>query len=579
MRASQYVKSCVAACATLIIIAACSQPPPPKPTSSAAWDKMSSQFVEDTFKAQPFEAVQLGRHEFDGQMPDLSADGIAKEISRLHAARKQFENADLATMSTRQQFQREYLLSTIDNDLFWLEKAQFPFRNPAWYLDHIDPDVYLSREYAPLDVRLKGYIGYAKAIPQISQNIRANLRTPLPKAYVEYAIKNFGGFVDFYAKDVPPIFKRVRDEALQKQLVEVSAAASKSMAELRDWFMAQRKTANDTGYVLGRDLMAAMVKDADGVDAPLADIEAAGKADLQRNLDALKAACDQYAPKTTLAACVAKEWADKPKLSAVAAAQQQLDDLRAFVKKNDIVTIPSSDPAKVVEAPPYNRGNFAFIQTAGPYDQGVAYNYNIAPADPTWSAAVQANYVPGQASLLFTSVHEVWPGHYLQFLHSNSNAWKPAGIWVNGTFAEGWAHYAEEMMWDMGLGPNDPETHIGQLENALLRNVRLLSSIGLHTEGLTVAQSEKMFREQGFQDIGNAKQQALRGTYDPDYLCYTLGKLMIRRLRADWLDKHGYKEQDTRKHWKQFHDEFLSYGGPPIPLVRKQMIGVGGTLF
>jgi uncharacterized protein (DUF885 family) len=154
---------------------------------------------------------------------------------------------------------------------------------------------------------------------------------------------------------------------------------------------------------------------------------------------------------------------------------------------------------------------------------------------------------------------------------------------VGYAYAEGWAHYAEEMMWESGLGNGDPETHIGQLSNALLRDARYLSAIGLHTQGMTVAQSEKLFRESAFSDIGTARQQAARGTYDPAYLNYTLGKLMIRKLRTDWMAAHPPDASipaDSPQKWQAFHDKFLSYGGPPIPLVRREMMGSAeGSLF
>jgi uncharacterized protein (DUF885 family) len=181
--------------------------------------------------------------------------------------------------------------------------------------------------------------------------------------------------------------------------------------------------------------------------------------------------------------------------------------------------------------------------------------------------------VPGAADLLFTSVHEVWPGHFLNFLHSNRARSIFGRIFVGYAFAEGWAHYTEEMMWEAGLGDRHPETHIGQLTNALLRNARYLSAIGLHTKGMTVAESEHLFREKAYQDAGNSRQQAARGTYDPAYLNYTLGKLMIRKLREDWSRDRG-----GQKAWREFHDQFLSFGGPPIPLVRRVMVGGGANL-
>jgi uncharacterized protein (DUF885 family) len=207
----------------------------------------------------------------------------------------------------------------------------------------------------------------------------------------------------------------------------------------------------------------------------------------------------------------------------------------------------------------------------------VASTYNIAPPDPSWSKQERAAYIPGRADLLYTSVHEVWPGHFLQFQYSNRNPSKIAALWLSYAYVEGWAHYAEEMMWEEGLGNGDAEQHIGQLTNALLRDVRFLSAIGLHTRGMTVAQSQKLFLDSAFANPADARQQAARGTYDPGYLNYTLGKLMIRKLRDDWVARQS--GSDPRAHWKDFHDKFLSYGGPPIPLVRREMAGEGGSLF
>jgi Bacterial protein of unknown function (DUF885) len=565
----------------LLALAACGQSPPPHAAApplspaSRAWDQLMKGFIEDYMNAQPGFAVQSGRHEFDGQLPDFSAHGIKREIARLHFEHDQIAAVDPATLQPRERFDREYLLAVVDRDLFWIEKTQFPFSNPAFYLGSLDPDVYLSRNYAPLDVRMKAYIKYARGLPKAAAAIKDNLKSPLPKTYVELGIAQFGGLADFYSKSVAAVFASVTNPDLQKQLTEVDAAAAQAMNALKSHLESERGRANDK-YAFGADLFAQMVKQTEQVDLPVGEIEAAGRADLERNTAALKAECNGYAPKASLAQCVAKMAANKPKAGPVEEARTQLKMLKDFIVKNNVVSIPSNDEALVMEAPIYNRSNAAFINTAGPYDKGVASIYNIAPPDPKWSKAEQAAYIPGEASLLFTSVHEVWPGHFLQFLHSNTNPDKLEGLWVGYAYAEGWAHYCEEMMFDIGLNKGDPETHIGQLNEALLRDVRLLSAIGLHTHGMTVAQSEKMFREQAFQDPGNARQQAARGTYDPAYLNYTLGKLMIRKLRADWLGKAGAAADDKAR-WHEFHDKFLSYGGPPIPLLRKELVGEGGS--
>jgi uncharacterized protein (DUF885 family) len=568
-------------------LAGCGQSPPPSVAhkgpslASQQWNKLTAGFIEDYFNARPFFAAQSGRHEFDGQLPDVSNHGIKREIARLHDQRAQIAAVDPKTLEPRERFDREYLLAVVDRDLFWIEKTKFPFTNPAFYIDKLDPDMYLNRNYAPLDVRMKAYIKYARGVPRMVNDIKANLQSPLPRSYVELGISLFGGLAEFYSKQVTASFASVSDPELQKQLGEVDKAAAQAMDALKETLVDARKKADDK-FALGPDLYAQMVAQTEGVTVPIDQIEAAGRADLDRNTAALKTECGVYAPKSTLPQCIAKMSANKPKGGALEAARAQLPMLKDFIVKNNVVSIPSNDEALVAEAPPYNRSNAAFIQIPGPYDHGVASTYNIAPPDPKWSKAEQAAYIPSEATLLFTSAHEVWPGHFLQFLHSNANPAKLEALWVGYAYAEGWAHYCEEMMYEMGLGKGDPEKHIGQLTDALLRNVRLLSSIGLHTHGMTVAQSEKMFREQAFQDPGNARQQAARGTYDPAYLNYTLGKLMIRKLRTDWIAKHAgagaAAPADEHASWHDFHDQFLSYGGPPIPLLRKEMMGEEGTL-
>jgi uncharacterized protein (DUF885 family) len=607
--------------AALMCAAGCNQgsqskAPAPRPPSQASqqWKQTADGFVQSYFAAQPFFAAQMGKHEYDGKLPDVSAHGIKREIARLHDERDQLNAVDPSQLEPQERFDRTYLLNVVDHDLFYLEKARYPFTNPYWYLSgyYIDPDMYLSRNYAPLNVRMKAYIKYARGIPKMVSDIQENLKGPLPKTYVELGIAVFGGFVDFYKKDVAQVFASVNDPDLQKDLTDADTNAANAMATLTNYLTGLRKTATDN-FPLGKDLFAQMVKDTEMVDLPIEQIEAAGRADLERNTAALKAECANYLPKGTLAACVAKMLAKKPAEGTLDAARRQLTMLREFVQKNNVAGIPNDDQALVAAAPPYNRNNAAFIQIPGPYDKGVAATYNIAPPDPKWSKAEQLEYIPSEATLLFTSVHEVWPGHFLQFLHSNSNPDKLEALWVGYAFAEGWAHYCEEMMYEEGLGRGDPELHIGQIEEALLRDVRLLSAIGLQTEGWTVAQSEKMFREQAFQDPGNARQQAARGTYDPAYLNYTLGKLMIRKLRTDWVAKmqsggsapqaagatapatpapsaamtgpamtgpsmSGAAAGGDLALWHDFHDKFLSYGGPPIPLVRKEMVGEAGTL-
>jgi hypothetical protein len=573
----------VLATALAAVLAACGAPSAPAPAAAVAtpsrWPEFAARFIEDYFRTVPIFAVQAGRHEFDGQMADWSAAAIAARVARLQKLRAEAAAMDAATLTPMQRFEREYLLTVIDADLFFLDRARFPFTNPAWYIGQLDPDVYLNREYAPLAKRLPGYIGYLRTIPKIAADIRTNLRTPLPPSFVERGISGFGGFADFYRTAGLKVFAPVEDAAAQRDLAAASLAAAEAMDALRSWLQGERAHASGD-FALGEPLFLEMLRATERVDVPLGELRATGEADIERNRRALEAACAQYLPGGTLRACVDKAEADKPAGGPVARARVQLGQLRAFVLERHVVSVPSDEQAQVVEAPPYNRANFAYINIPGPFEKGVTYTYNIAPPDPAWSAQERAAYLPGKGRLLYTSVHEVWPGHFVQFLHSNRNPSKIAALWVGYAYAEGWAHYCEEMMWEEGLGEGNTQQHIAQLTDALLRNVRYLSAIGLHTGKMTLADSDRMFRERAYTNPGNARQQAARGTYDPQYLNYTLGKLMIRKLRADWVARQGgAAAADPRPYWRDFHDRFLSYGGPPIPLVRAAMVGEGGSLF
>jgi hypothetical protein len=538
------------------------------------WPNYVNEFLEAYFAARPDFAVRAGRHEFDGKLPDWSAEGIAKEINRLRAERDRLSKFRDSSLNEKQRFERDYLNAVVDADLFWLESVEWPYRCPQYYADGIDPDVYVSRNYAPLEQRIVAYTNYAKSVPGAVAQIQKNLRTPLPKTFVNIGHTTFGGLASFYENQVPAIFASVRDEQKQKEFRDANTAAIAAMKGLDNWFTTQEKSANDN-FAIGPEKFSEMLRRTERVEVRLDELEGIGQRDLDRNLTALKDACSSYAPNMPLNECVAKAESHKPSGGPVDGARKQLGELKAFIAEKKIVTIPGSEEALVAEAPAYRRWNFAYINIPGPYEQGLPSVYYLAPPDPKWSQKEKDAYVPGRGSLLFTSVHEVWPGHFLQYLHANRAPSKVGQLFVGYAFAEGWAHYTEEMMWEAGLGNNDPEMHIGQLSEALLRNVRFLSAIGMHTGKMTVEQSEKMFVEKGFQDSGNARQQAARGTFDPAYLNYTMGKLMIRRLRQDWTSSRGGKDA-----WQAFHDDFLKYGGPPIPLVRKAMLeGKSGSLF
>jgi len=546
---------------------AVAQAAPATAPTQTKWSSFRDAFLEGYFKVNPTFAVYQGRHDFDGKLPDLSRAGLKAKADFLTAQIAKAQAFNASSLSKSDALERDYLIAVARGDLFWLTDADQPHRNPAYYIGLLDPNTYIARNYADAPTRLRGLIAFLKQVPGAAAEMRVNLKMPMPVSFINYGVAGFGGLADYYTGDAKAAFAQVKDPALQAEFDQAAAAAAKSMKEVADWLEASRPNAT-TDFALGAARFSRMLAATELVDTSLDELEAIGEADLKRNQDALKAACAQYAPGGTIPACMAKMNADKAPDGPVAEARRQIPGLREFVLKTDLVSIPGTEQALVEESPPYNRQNSAYIDPPGPYEKGIPSVYYISPPDPSWTKAVQDAFVPGTKDLLFTTVHEVMPGHFLQFLHANRSPSIFGRVFVGYAFAEGWAHYAEELMWEAGLDNGVPETHVGQLSNALLRDCRFLSALRLHTGRMTQAQSEQMFREQCFQDEGNAKQQAARGTYDPAYLNYTMGKLMIRKLRADWTASRG-----GRAAWKQFHDQFLSFGGPPIPLVRAQMMG------
>lgn len=540
-------------------------PPSTQPAAQAAWKDFVQATIQQWFTLDPSTAVYQGDHRFDGKLPDWSEAGLATRIAFLRSVVS--DAGAYTNLSPQDAMERDNLVSYARRELFWIVDADRPHNNPDWYITGgLDPNVYVSREYADKPTRMRAMINFFNAVPTAAANIRANLKTPLPASFVKYGVAGFGGFAEYYRGDARTAFADVSDPALQAQFKASSEKAGQAMADLTAWLKTQQASATQN-FPMGADRFSKMLKETEMVDLPLDQIEAIGRADLKRNQEALKLACARYTPGKSIAQCFDKLNADKPKDGPVAAAAAQIPELTAFVREKDLATIPGTEQALVRESPPYNRQNSAYIDPPGPFEKGIPSIYYISPPDPAWSKQKQQDYIPGKNDLLFTSVHEVMPGHFLQFLHSNRAPSWIARIFVPYAYAEGWAHYTEEMMWEAGLGNGDAGVHVGQISNALLRDCRFLSAVGMHARGMTQAQSQEMFEKECYQTEGTAEQQAARGTYDPAYLNYTLGKLMIRKLRDDWTATRGGKAA-----WKSFHDTFLGFGGAPIPLIRQQMM-------
>ena len=257
----------------------------------------------------------------------------------------------------------------------------------------------------------------------------------------------------------------------------------------------------------------------------------------------------------------------------VATAQNDLIALRAFVERKHLVTLPPEFDVRVAETPSFNRQtSFASMNTPGAFERVAtqAYYY-VTPPDPAWTPAQQEQHLAFYNDYLLpvVSAHEVMPGHYVNFvLHKYQRLSIVRALSGNPSYSEGWAHYDEQMMVDEGWGEGDPRVRLAQLQAALQREARYLVGLREHTQGMTVDQGARFFQDNAFMTEIQARREALRGTQDPLYGYYTLGKLEILKLRADYRKKLGgaYTLQ-------KFHDAFLAHGNPPIAVVRKLLLG------
>ena len=534
--------------------------------SSTQWESFAEQFVTKSLALMPHLAVSRGLHEYDGVQTDYSASAIAARIEHFTDA---IQRAQAFTdLTAAQRYDRDLLVWFARRALFGLQDERSHQRSISSYFGAVSPDIYVSREYAPLAARLQALIKHTRGLPNLLSQMRSNLQTPLPAPHIDRALGYFGGLVGFYEDIIPEVFAAVDDARAHAQLDEASLAAVHALRNTLVWLQDQQAQATDS-FRLGRALFEQRLRIVEGVDLDAAAFKAKGEADLARNLRALRAACDDIDPAADLTSCVGQVAAIKPEGGAVSGARAQLASIRAFMLEQNLVGVPSDDEARVAAAPPHRRGNSAYISLRGPFEgPEVPSTYYIAPPDPSWTAAERAAYVPGKAGLLFTSIHEVWPGHFLHNLYITSAPSMARRVLRSGGFMEGWAHYTEELMIEAGIGTDDPTLRVGQITQALLRNVRYLCSVGMHVENMAQSECEAMFRDKSFRDPGNARQQAARGTYDPGYYSYTLHKLLIRDLREQWTASRG-----GRKAWRAFHDALLALGAPPTGLAARHLNG------
>lgn len=550
---------------------------PPEDFESAVDD-----FFERYFEFYPTLAAGAGLHEYDPRLGPRDAASIRGWLAELDVLEERFVAMDSAALTEDQRLDRDLILREIRGDRFWLAEVGTWRTDPRFYANQWDLTLLLLLDYAPLEERMGAIVSRLERFPDLVAAARANVEEP-PRPFVETALITYRGWPAFLEGDLTEALAGVGDPGLQARFAAARDRAVRAIADYRAHLESEVLPSADGGFALGTSRYETMNALLSGLDLPVGELKAIGEAELAR----LQGLADSLAmaivpdapPQGRVSAAFDALARDRPAPDAiVATAAQVIDSLKIFVRERQIGTLLEGD-VEVREIPPFARTNFAYIWIPGPFERSARTGlYFIQPVEEAWSEAVVREFLArnNRWSILNTSGHEAYPGHYHHFNHVHRAPTKAQRLLTAYVTTEGWAHYSEEMSWRQGLAGGDPRLGLAVVQDALLRVVRFLASIGLHTEGMTVDEAESLFRTVAFQDSVNARQQALRGTYDPEYLNYTLGKLMIRELRSDAraAAEGAGRELDLAA----FHDAFMNRGAPPVPWIGRRLLDDPGWM-
>ena len=534
-------------------------------------NELTAGFLRDFCRTWPTTAAWLGFHEYDGLVPDLSREsllGRAADLRRFLAALEQFDPAGLDDAAW---LDRQLVYHQAAFELFMLDEWRRWERDPLFYLEPLDVSGYVLRSYAPLETRARALLAHLAASGAVIDAMQANL-TQAARPVVEVAARVTQGAAAFLQDDLPQAMADLQDESLRAAIAQAGREAAERLLQTAAWLKDDLAPRADGDYALGGPTFSRLLYQGEAADIPLERLWEVAEADLARNKAEFLETAAQIAPGQPIAEVIAQGMGHyPPPAELVETTRQTVDDLRRYVIEHEIVSVPYDENCIVAETPSFLRTAFAMMSPPGPFEQVAreAFFY-VTPPEPDWEPQRVAEWMSqfSYHTLRGIAVHEAWPGHYLHFLHirnAPSQVTKAFGAYSS---FEAWAHYCEQMMLEVGWRADDPWAKLGQLGEALVRDVRFVCALGLHTAGMTVAQAQQRFVEDAFMQPATAMEEAVRGTFDPQYLSYTLGKLMLLKLRQDVQAREGDSFDLHR-----FHDNFLSYGAPPVPLVRAMMLG------
>jgi uncharacterized protein (DUF885 family) len=538
-------------------------------------------YFDDYFKANPSQATNAGLHKYDSRLEDFSLAAHQKNRRLLLEYLAAFQAINPRTLSQLDRDDREIMIATIHSALLEEDRVQMWRKNPDAYSGAVTGSIFslIKRDFASPEERLRSVIAREKEIPRALMQAREVLGNP-PTVYTDIAIEQMPGNIDFFATTAPDAFKEVKDATLGAAFKQSNDAAIVALKSYQSWLQKDLLPRSHGTFAIGSENYRLKLLYDEMVDVPLPQLLKIGYAQLRKDQKAFVDTARRIDPNKKPEEVLKEVERDHPSADTLlSSAQRQLNGLRQFLIDRKIIDVPGGAQAKVVETPSFARATtFASMDTPGPYEtKATEAYYNITLPDPNWPKEKQEEYLEGYNFPLLSnvSVHEVWPGHYTQFLwvKNNPELSKVRKLTSAGSNAEGWAHYSEQMVLDEGLYNNDPKYRLAQLVDALLRDSRYIVGIRMHTQGMTMEQAREFFVKEGHQVPVVGEMETKRGAGDPTYLMYTLGKLEILKLREDYKRKLG-----AQFSLQEFHDRFIKAGSPPVKIVRRELMGRDGPL-
>jgi uncharacterized protein (DUF885 family) len=575
-----------------LFVVGCSQPSPgPRSTArgeDAAFSRLADEYIAGYLSWRPQTGTALGFHDYDGRATDYSQASLNAELGRLKSFDQRLASLNTNRLSRQASYDYRILHSAIQREIFGFEQIQSYSRNPMTYSSALDVNIYIKRDFAPLEDRVRSIIAILNHAPHIISAAKANLAESLSRPQVETAVEEADGAADFLSKDLVAALKNVKNQEL---MAAFNAANTSAIGEMRGFaaYLKEQKLpiANDR-YALGREKYQKLLEYGEMVTLSPEQLLEIGLRELRRKQEVFAETARQIDPARKPIEVFQAIQKDHPtEQSLVPDTAKDLDMIRQFVIDRHVITLPSPVRAQVTETPQYMRAtSFASMDTPGPFEtKATEAYYYVTPVEPDWPQQQKEEWLTAfnYYTTDIVSIHEAYPGHYVQFLCLKASpATRIEKVFTSYAFTEGWAHYTEQMMVDEGFGaPLDNSAlrtphsaleraakyRLAQTDEALLRICRLCVSIKMHCQGMGVEEATRFFQDNCYYEQKTARQEAIRGAYDPEYLYYTLGKLEILKLREDYRKQEGAKFS-----LQKFHDEMLRHGAPPIRLLREVML-------